>query len=62
MSKSTEKFSIICNIFDENYIIKKDIREDVDQKGENLIKYLEKLLNDCEGFIDKYLEENEFNI
>ena len=62
MSKSTESYSILCSIFDENYITKKEIREEVDKKGEKLIEYLETLLNDCQENIDKYIKENQFLI
>ena len=62
MSESTKPYSIVCPIFNEDYIIKKETREGVDLKGENLIKFLEKLLNSCTENINNYLEEKKFKV
>ena len=60
MSNSTKPYSILCPIFNEDYIIKKETREEIDLKGENLIKYLENLLNNCTGNINSYLGTKSF--
>ena len=62
MSDSTKPYSIICPIFNEDYIIKKETREEVDLKGENLIKFLEKLLNNCTENINSYLESKNLKV
>ena len=62
MSDSTKPNSIICPIFTEDYIIKKENRKEVDLKGENLIKYLENLLNNCTENINSYLAANKFEV
>ena len=60
MSDSTKPYSIICPIFNEDYITKKEKREEVDLKGENLIKFVEKILNKCTENINSYLEGKNF--
>lgn len=60
MSKSSKPFSILCSIFNEDYIVKKEVRDDIDKKGEKLIEYLEVFLNNCNQNIDTYIEENIF--
>ena len=62
MSDSTKPYSIVCPIFNEDYIIKKEIREEIDLKGENLIQFLEKLLNNCTENINSYLKEKNFEL
>jgi len=62
MSDSTKPYSIICPIFNEDYITKKETREEVDLKGENLINFLEKLLNNCTENINTYLKEKNFEV
>ena len=57
MSDSTEPYSILCSIFNEDYITKKETREDTDKKGEKLIEYLETFLNTCDINIDTYIED-----
>jgi hypothetical protein len=62
MSDSTKPYSILCSIFNEDYISKKETRDDVDKKGQKLIEYLENFLNNCNKNIDTYLKENSFEI
>ena len=62
MSNSTKPYSILCPIFNEDYISKKETREVVDKKGEKLIEYLEKFLNNCYANVDTYIKENSFEL
>ena len=62
MSKSTKPYSILCSIFNEDYISKKETRDDIDKKGQKLIEYLENFLNNCYKNIDTYIKENSFEI
>ena len=62
MSDSTKPYSILCSMFNEDYIIKKETRKDVDKKGETLIECLEKCLNNCSGNVDDYIESINMKI